>query len=68
LIIRVKITPGGSLDRSIEVDKGCTYNDILAVLMINPETVIIMVNDRPVPVDDEVSTDQVEIFSVTSRG
>ena len=68
MIVRVKITPGGGLDRSIEVDKGSTYSDILAVLTINPETVIIMVNDRPVPVDDEVSTDQVEILSVTSRG
>jgi len=68
LIVRVKITPGGGSDRSIEVDNGSTYSDILAVLTINPETVIIMVNDRPVPVDDEVSTDQVEILSVTSRG
>jgi len=68
LIVRVKITPGECSDRSIEVDNGSTYGDILAVLTINPETVIIMVNDRPVPVDDEVFTNQVEILNVTSRG
>ncbi|MCK5217832.1 MAG: MoaD/ThiS family protein, partial [Methanosarcinales archaeon] len=64
----VKITRGESLDKSIMIRDGSTYNDVLSSLNINPETVIVMVNNRPVPVDEIVCTDHMEILMIASRG
>lgn len=66
--IRVKILSGGITERSIDLDEGSTYGDILAELDINPETVIVMVDGSPVPVDEEVFTDHLEILRIVSGG
>ncbi|TFH42724.1 MAG: MoaD/ThiS family protein [ANME-2 cluster archaeon] len=66
--IRVKVLAGGVSEKSIDIEQGSTYYDVLACLKINPETVIIMVDHRPVPVDEMVSTDYLEILRVVSGG
>lgn len=66
--VDVRITRGKSSNKSIMIRDGSTYNDVLSSLNINPETVIIMVNNRPVPVDEKVYTDHMEILMIVSRG
>lgn len=66
--IRVKILAGGITERSIDLEEGSTYKDVLTFLEINPETVIILVDGRPVPVDEAVYADHLEILRVVSGG
>jgi sulfur carrier protein len=68
LNIRIKVLAGGVTERSIDMEPGSTYNDVLACLKINPETVIVMVDNLPVPVDEIVSADYLEILRVVSGG
>lgn len=64
----VKILAAGISEKIIEVENGSTYNDILIRLKINPETVIVMAEGRPVPIDDVVSATQLEILRIVSGG
>lgn len=66
--IAVKVLAGGMTECSIDLEEGSTYSDVLANLKINPETVIVMVEGRPVPVDEVVSTHHLEILRVVSGG
>ncbi len=66
--VNVKITRGESSNKSIMIKDGSTYNDVLSSFNINPETVIIMVNNRPVPVNEIIFSDHMEILMITSRG
>jgi sulfur carrier protein len=68
LNVRVKILAAGVSEKSIDVEDGSTYGDILDKLGINPETVIIMVDGAPVPVDEVVSAQQLEILKIISGG
>lgn len=66
--VRIKILAGGVLEKTIEVEDGSTYSDILAELGINPETVVVMVDGRPVPVDDIVDSSRIDILRIVSGG
>lgn len=66
--MRVKILAGSVSETSVDVEEGSTYSDILAGLGINPETVIVMVDGRPVPVDDTADTEYLEILRIVSGG
>ena len=66
--VRVRVLAGGISEKSIDIENGSTYNDILAQLEINSETVITMVDGRPVPIDDVVSATQLEILRIVSGG
>ncbi len=66
--VRIKILAGGVLEKTIEVEEGSTYSDILAELGINTETVVVMVEGRPVPIDDVVDSDRIDILRIVSRG
>jgi sulfur carrier protein len=68
LKIAVKVLAGGVTESSIDIKEGSTYSDVLANLKINPETVIVMVDGRPVPVDEMVSIPHLEILRVVSGG
>jgi len=68
LQVRIKILAGGVLEKTIEVEEGSTYSDILAELGINPETVVVMVDSRPVPIDDIVDSSQIDILKIVSGG
>lgn len=66
--VRVKILARGVLEKTIEVEEGSTYGDILAELGINPETVVVMVEGRPVPIDDVVDSDRIDVLNIVSGG
>ncbi|HIH86308.1 MAG TPA: MoaD/ThiS family protein [Methanosarcinales archaeon] len=66
--VRIKILAGGALEKTIEIEEGSTYSDILAELGINPETVVVMVEGRPVPIDDFVDSSQIDILKIVSGG
>ena len=66
--VRIKILAGDVIEKTIEVEEGSTYSDILAELAINPETVVMMVEGRPVPIDDVVDSGRIDILRIVSRG
>ena len=66
--VRIKILAGDVLEKTIEVEEGSTYSDILAELGINTETVVVMVEGRPVPIDDVVDSDRIDILRIVSGG
>lgn len=66
--VGIKILAGGVLEKTIEVEEGSTYSDILAELGINPETVVVMVEGRPVPIDDIVDSSRIDILKIVSGG
>jgi sulfur carrier protein len=68
LQVRMKILAGGVLEKTIEVEDGSTYSDILAELGINPETVVVMVDGRPIPIDDVVDSSRIDILKIVSGG
>lgn len=57
-------------DRKEEVvrPEGRRYSDILESLGINPETVVIVRNGTPVPVDDVAEDGEVKVIRVISGG
>jgi sulfur carrier protein ThiS len=66
--IKVKIFSGGIKEQNIEVSPGSTYETLLESLQINPEIVLVFRNGAPVPLDEEVSQDNVEILRVVTGG
>ncbi len=66
--VRIKILAGGVLEKTIEVEERSAYSDILAKLGINPETVVVMVDGRPVPIDDIVDSSRIDILKIVSGG
>ncbi len=66
--VRIKILAGGVLEKTIEVEEGSAYSDILAELGINHETVVVMVDGGPVPVDDIVDSSRIDILKIVSGG
>ncbi|MHC1594978.1 MAG: ubiquitin family protein [Methanotrichaceae archaeon] len=69
IALTVKITTEGRLsERLVEVEEGLTYEDLLDILNINPETVVILKDGNPVPVDDVLEAGSVEVIRVVSSG
>ncbi len=69
IALTVKITAEGRLsERLVEVEEGLTYEDLLDILKINPETVVILKDGNPVPVDDVLEAGSVEVIRVVSSG
>ena len=66
--VMIKILAGGVLEKIIEVGERSTYSDILAELGINPETVVVMVEGRPAPIDDVVNSGRIDILRIVSGG
>jgi len=68
LKVRVKVLAGSVSEHSLEIDNGSTYGDVLEQLELNPETVIVMVDGIPVPVDEVVSAGYLEVLRIVSGG
>lgn len=66
--IKVKILSGGVKEQTLEVCAGSTYEEMLESLHINPEIVIVFSNGNPVPLDEKVTQDNVEILRVVTGG
>ncbi|MEM1578503.1 MAG: MoaD/ThiS family protein [Archaeoglobaceae archaeon] len=52
----------------IEVDGKKRYSDILEELGINPETVVLVRDSLPLPIDDFVEEGEVKVIRVISGG
>jgi sulfur carrier protein ThiS len=68
LNIRVKILSGGVKEQDMEVSPDSTYEELLGSLHINPEIVLVFRNGTPVPLDEKVSADNVDILRVVTGG
>ncbi len=54
--------------KEIESEMGRRYSDILEEIGINPETVVIVKNSTPIPVDEEIEEGEVKVLRVISGG
>jgi sulfur carrier protein len=63
-----EILAGNRVER-IAIDFcGRTYEDLLLALQINPETVVVLAEGGPVPLDEEVCEKKATIVRVVSSG
>jgi sulfur carrier protein ThiS len=66
--IRVKLIPQ-NISQEIEIKKGSTIIDLLRTIHRRPDSVIVLKNKTPVPVDDVIPDDQeLLIIQVASGG
>ncbi|MBO8183212.1 MAG: MoaD/ThiS family protein [Archaeoglobus sp.] len=71
MAIRLKVRFIGGFDRDYEelsIDEGSTYVDLLNIFNINPETVIVLKDGKPVPIDDKVEKGEIKVLRVISGG
>ncbi len=66
--LRIKILSNGVKQESLEVDEDSTYEELLLALHINPEIVIVFRNGIPVPLDEKLTPDDIEILRVVTGG
>ncbi len=55
-------------EKVVEVEEERTYSEVLESLGINPETVVIVKGDSPLPVDSRVEEGEVKVLRVISGG
>jgi len=68
LNIKVKILSGGVKEQDLDVSSDSTYEELLETLHINPEIVLVFRNGTPVPLDEKVAGEKVEILRVVTGG
>lgn len=66
--IKVKILSGGVKEQDMDVSSDSTYEELLESLHINPEIVLVFRNGAPVPLDEKVAGEKVEILRVVTGG
>ena len=66
--IKVKILSGGVKEENLEVSQDSTYEELLDSLHINPEIVLVFRSGAPVPLDEKVSQEDVEVLRVVTGG
>ncbi len=66
--LRIKILSGGKKEEIIETHEDLTYEELLESLHINPEIVIVFRKGTPVPLDERVSRDDIDIMRVVTGG
>ena len=66
--IKVKILSGGVNEQILEVNPSDTYEELLRSLNINPEIVLVFRNGNPVPLDEKVTSDNIDIMRVVTGG
>ena len=68
LKIRVKISRTNEI-KEVNLETGTTIQDLLKKIDIKPDTVIVINNDNPIPIDDElVDGEELTILQVSSGG
>jgi len=68
LKIKVKIMFGGVKEQNLDVLSSLTYEELLGSLHINPEIVLIFRGGNPVPLDEKVTQENIEILRVVTGG
>lgn len=66
--VKVKILSGGVKEQVMDVDGDETYEELLHALHINPEIVIVFRRGVPVPLDEKLTCDDVDILRVVTGG
>ncbi len=66
--IKVKILSGGVKEQNMEVSPHSTYEELLLSLNINPELVLVFRSGIPVPLDENVSMEDIEVLRVVTGG
>ena len=66
--IKVKIMFGGVKEQNLDVLSSSTYEELLGSLHINPEIVLIFRGGNPVPLDEKVTQENIEILRVVTGG
>jgi len=55
--------------KELKTEEGTTINDVLKKIDLKPDTVIVMENDKPLPIDDKIKDGQeITIIQVSSGG
>uniref|UniRef100_A0A7C3UKJ6 MoaD/ThiS family protein n=1 Tax=Geoglobus ahangari TaxID=113653 RepID=A0A7C3UKJ6_9EURY len=68
--IKIKFTFLGGFEfkeKEVEVEEGKKYSEILEDLGINPETVV-LVKEKPIPIDEIATEGEVKVLRVISGG
>jgi len=66
--VKVKILSGGVKEQTMDVCEDETYEELLQSLHINPEIVIVFRSGVPVPLDEKLTCDDVDILRVVTGG
>ncbi len=69
--IKLKFVGGFDIkekELELEVEEGTRYSEILSKLGINPETVVLVKDNVPIPIDDFVEEGEVVVMRVISGG
>jgi sulfur carrier protein len=66
--VKIKILSGGVKEQIMEVGADETYEEMLKSLNINPEIVIVFRNGVPIPLDEKLTIDDVDILRVVTGG
>ena len=66
--MNIKVLAGGTSEQTIEIEEGTTYECLLNDLDINQETVIVLKDGQPVPLDGTVSSSDLTILKIVSGG
>ncbi len=67
--IKFKFVGGFDIkEKELEVEEGTRYSEVLSSLGINPETVVLVKDNIPIPTDDFVEEGEVVVMRVISGG
>ncbi|AGK61799.1 Sulfur transfer protein involved in thiamine biosynthesis [Archaeoglobus sulfaticallidus PM70-1] len=68
--VKVKVSLVGfePKEKELILEENSTYLDILNIFSINPESVLILKDGSPVPLDDVVEEGEIKIMKVISGG
>ena len=67
--IRLKCVGGFDIkEKELEVEEGTRYSEVLSSLGINPETVVLIKDNVPIPTDDFVEEGEIVVMRVISGG
>ena len=55
--------------KTIDLKKKSTVEEVLEKLKIKPDTVVVMINDKPIPIDYQINNvEELNILQVSSGG
>jgi sulfur carrier protein ThiS len=68
--MKIKVTLSRTKqNRNVDLETGSTVNDLLKKLELKPDTLIVMSNNTPIPIDDVLTDNQeILIIQVSSGG
>ena len=69
MIVRVARLPRPNVEQEVAVHEGATVLDVLRAVGVPPDAVVVLRDERPVPVDERVAAeDRLRVLTVFSGG